>query len=130
MRKSTDAAITCFRAGTAANQLFIPVREPSVLVNPHPTRRQVPRLKTDALLFDRTGQTADSFLPGEKPPGSLPPADQQPERPSRASQTIESGFTSNTIKMTPIPIIGFTPDTVINAAKIRMVSWRKRKTPG
>jgi len=68
MRKSTDAVITCALAGITANELVIPAREPSTLVNPHPTRRQVPRLKSDALLFNRTGQTAGSFLSGGKRP--------------------------------------------------------------
>ena len=71
MRKSTDAVITCASAGITANQLFIPVREPSVLVNPHPTRQQVPRPKTDALSLDRTSQTAGSSLPAEEAPGLI-----------------------------------------------------------
>ena len=123
MRKSTDAVITCALAGITANELVIPAREPSTLVNPRPTRRQVPRLKSDALLFNRTGQTAGSFLSGGKPPGSFLSANQQSERPLGASNK-RKGFTSNTIKMTPVSIIGFTLDTVINAAKIRIVSWR------
>jgi hypothetical protein len=67
MRKSIDAIITCASAGITAKELVISSREPSTLVNPHPTRRQVPRLKSDALLFNRTSQTAGSFLPRGKP---------------------------------------------------------------
>ena len=96
MRKSTDAVITCALAGITANELVIPAREPSTLVNPHPTRRQVPRLKSDALLFNRTGQTAGSFLSGGKPPGSFLSANQQSERPlGRLKQTKRVHFKHN-----------------------------------